>query len=307
MGKDFYSILGVSRNADDAELKKAYRKLAMKWHPDKNKDNQAAAQAKFQEISEAYDILSDPEKRKIYDQFGEDGLKAGGGGGGFPGGYTFTQGNADEIFKRFFGGSSPFGDIFGHMGGMDDDGFSFSFGGPQRQKSMEPKVVEVFVSLEHLFTGTKKKMKVTRNVYGRTEEKILELDIQPGWKDGTKVTFPEEGDQRQGYPPQDIAFIIKQKPHDHFTREQDNLISNEIITLKQALCGATIHKRGIDGEAIRLDVNDIIQPGTERRVKGKGMPNKMGGRGDMIFRFNIAFPDNLTPAQKDIMRRNLPD
>lgn len=77
--------------------------------------------------------------------------------------------------------------------------------------------------------------------------------------------------------------------------------------MKQALCGATIHKRGIDGEAIRLDVNDIIQPGTERRVKGKGMPNKMGGRGDMIFRFNIAFPDNLTLAQKDIMRRNLPD
>ena len=97
MGKNYYDILGVSKDADAATLKRAYRKLAMKWHPDKNKDNVEQAQAKFQEISEAYDVLSDPEKRKIYDQFGEEGLKGGAGGsGGFPGGYSFNAGNAEE-------------------------------------------------------------------------------------------------------------------------------------------------------------------------------------------------------------------
>jgi DnaJ-class molecular chaperone len=132
MGRDYYAILGVPRDADAAALKKAYRKLAMKWHPDKNPDNVAQAQAKFQEISEAYDVLSDDEKRRVYDQFGEDGLKAGSGGG--PGGYSFRSGNADEIFRRFFGDAGSFDSFFSMgdmpgMGGSMPGGFRFSFGG----------------------------------------------------------------------------------------------------------------------------------------------------------------------------------
>ncbi|GAB4828320.1 hypothetical protein Ancab_035316 [Ancistrocladus abbreviatus] len=124
MGVDYYKILQVDRNAKDDDLKKAYRKLAMKWHPDKNPNNKKAAEAKFKQISEAYDVLSDPQKRAVYDQYGEEGLKgqfpppgSGFGAGGFPGssdgsGYTsfrFNPRSADDIFSEFFGVSSPFG------------------------------------------------------------------------------------------------------------------------------------------------------------------------------------------------------
>jgi len=138
MGKDFYSILGVSRNADAKELKKAYRKLAMKWHPDKNINNQKEAQEKFQEISEAYDVLSDPKKKQIYDQYGEEGLKVGGNPnpgpnidpnmfGGSRGGarYEFTQEQAEELFRNIFGnlGGFGFGMNRGRRGGRFSNGF----------------------------------------------------------------------------------------------------------------------------------------------------------------------------------------
>ena len=118
MGKDYYKELGVPRDADAAALKKAYRKLAVKWHPDKNPDNQKAAEDKFKLISEAYEVLSDEEKRKIYDQFGEDGLKGGMGGGGMPAGFGgFSAGDPHKIFEEMFGGEDPFAALFGQMGG----------------------------------------------------------------------------------------------------------------------------------------------------------------------------------------------
>eukprot|EP00795_Rhopilema_esculentum_P014508 gene14508-5568_t len=125
MDEDYYKILGVSKDADEKEIKKAYRKLALKWHPDKNPDNVKEAEEKFKSISEAYDILSDQEKRAVYDRYGKDGLKAGGGGGGGPsaadfgGFHHFTFRSADDIFKDFFS-HDPFG----------DDIFREFFGGP---------------------------------------------------------------------------------------------------------------------------------------------------------------------------------
>ena len=111
-GRDFYKILDVSRDASDAELKKAYRKLAMKWHPDKNPGSkQAQAEKKFKEVSEAYEVLTDPKKKEIYDRYGEDGLQDGFGGGGNGGGHGFSQQHAHDIFKEFFGGGG------GGMGG----------------------------------------------------------------------------------------------------------------------------------------------------------------------------------------------
>ena len=402
MGKDFYSILGVSRNADEKELKKAYRKLAMKWHPDKNPDNQAEAQAKFQEISEAYDVLSDPEKRKIYDQFGEEGLKVGGNpsdfaqagaGGAGPRAqyYTFNQADAEEIFKRFFG-PGGFGGF--SMGGDDDDfGFGSMFGNggrggqrggptftrftsggpngffqtsgddprfqqftsgdprfqqftrgqqgdprfqgqphrtgqyqrtstgdpfanfkatreppkPTKKQTLPPSIIEVPCTLEQLFTGTTKKLKVTRTVNGQLQEKIIQLDIKPGWKEGTKITYEGEGDVKPGYKPQDLVFVIKEKKHDYFKRDKDDLIYEDVISLKQALSGFTVKTKGVDGRQLTLNVTDIIQPGTERRLVGEGMPKKGGGRGDLIFKFNVSFPTYLSQEQKNAMIRYLPN
>ncbi|KAJ1888473.1 Molecular chaperone (DnaJ super), partial [Kickxella alabastrina] len=237
MGKDYYAILAVSKDASEDEIKKAYRKLALKWHPDRHQDDKATADGKFKEISEAYEVLSDKSKRQIYDQFGEEGLKGGGGapggggppggGGGFPGGgsFSFTSGgpggfggfhpsNPEDIFAQLFGGMGGMGGGHGGHGGhggghgggsqfMDvDGGLGGMFGGggggmPQRMQSSSarrPQEVtrQLAVSLEDLYKGCTKKLKVTRRVRGgdgvvRTTEKVLQVDIKPGWKAGTKV------------------------------------------------------------------------------------------------------------------------
>jgi DnaJ-class molecular chaperone len=313
MGRDYYAILGVPRDADAAALKKAYRKLAMKWHPDKNPDNVEAAQAKFQEISEAYDVLNDPEKRQVYDQFGEEGLKAGGGSG--PGGYSFTSGNAEEIFRQFFGGSgSPFGEMFGMggFGGMGGrttripGGFSFSFGGePPPPQAPPAQVLNISCTLDQLYSGTTKRLKITRTINGRDDEKVVDLEIKPGWKDGTKITYPGDGDQMPGRPAADLVFIIKELKHPIFTRDGDNLVIEKQISLCEALTGFTIRQQGIDGKILTLEVDDVVAPGTERRLSGQGMPSKKGGRGDLIFQFKVNFPASLSSSQKQTIKKCL--
>ncbi|KAH0787677.1 dnaJ subfamily B member 1-like [Histomonas meleagridis] len=378
MGKDFYAILGVPRNADATTLKKAYRKLAMKWHPDKNINNQEQAQAKFQEISEAYDVLSDPKKREIYDKYGEEGLKVGGNpnpsgpnmegfAGGSPNGgfrYEFTQEQAEDLFRNIFGNLGGFG--FGRMGGgnpnvringhrmggqngnfrsfddfdmfqdqMNDgpykgrghrvggDGFGNHFGfgnasmddsfiggnhGFSRQpQTIPPLRIELPCTLEQLNNCVTRKLKVRRNVYGQEEEKILMVELKPWWKDGTKITFEGEGDRKQGLPPQDVQFIVKEVPHSVYKRVKDDLYCEETIGLRDALCGFTFSKVGIDGRVIRLNINDVIQNGSERRIRGEGMRTKNGERGDMIVKFNVRYPTYLSPEQKAKIREYLPN
>ncbi|XP_057947850.1 uncharacterized protein LOC131143511 isoform X3 [Malania oleifera] len=195
MGVDYYKILQVDRNAKDDDLKKAYRKLAMKWHPDKNPNNKKEAEAKFKKISEAYDVLSDPQKRAVYDQYGEEGLKGQvpppSGAGGFgptpdggPTTFRFNPRSADDIFSEFFGFTSPFGGM-GDMGGSraSASGFSrsmfpedlfASFRGPGGEGSVNvPRkgaAIERTLpcSLEDLYKGTTKKMKISRDVADAT-------------------------------------------------------------------------------------------------------------------------------------------
>ncbi|XP_073301372.1 uncharacterized protein [Primulina huaijiensis] len=190
MGVDYYKVLQVDRNATDDELKKAYRKLAMKWHPDKNPNNKKAAEAKFKEISEAYEVLSDSQKRQIYDQYGEEGLKgqmpppdaAGPGGATFfqtdPNMFRFNPRNANDIFAEFFGSSSPFGGmggVDGMMGGqrfsssMFGDNIFSSFGGDSRPMSSGPRKAPpieqtLACSLEELYKGSTRKMKISREI-----------------------------------------------------------------------------------------------------------------------------------------------
>ena len=312
MGRDFYAILGVSRTATPDELKKAYRKLAMKWHPDKNKGNEAEAQAKFQEISDAYTVLSDPEQRRIYDRYGEEGLKPGEGGGA-------THMRAEDLFRSMFGDSGfPFGgssfffsgDSFG-----DDDFFSpfGSFGfGPRMQanrgpRRMSPMVLSVSCSLEQLFTGTTKVLKVAREVHGHSEVNEIRLDIPAGVMDGTQFTFKGEGTIQDGFEPQDVVFKVKELQHPRFVRDGRNLCMNMKISLKDALCGVDQVIQGIDGESIHILQTEVVRPKSRLTLPGKGMTSTRGGRGDLVITFDVVFPDSLLDECKDCLRELLPD
>lgn len=330
--RDYYEVLGVAKSASDAELKKAYRKAALKWHPDKNTDNKEVAEAKFKEIGEAYAVLSDAEKRKIYDQFGHAGLKGGGGPGG-PGGaagpggqaFHFSSGDAFNIFESFFGGAGGgLGGMFGGPGGggrgggatfmrmggmgggMEDmfGGMAGMGGGGGRPRKDQTIVRDLRLTLEELFSGTNKTLKLTRDRRApdgsyRPEEKLLKIEVRPGWKAGTKVTFENEGDERPGVLPADMQFVVREKPHDRFTREGDHLVHNARITLKDALVGTTVEVLSISGERLRIPVAGAT-PTSVHNVPGHGMPTKAGGRGDLKIKFTIVWPPvgSLSDEQK---------
>ncbi|OIW00839.1 hypothetical protein TanjilG_12243 [Lupinus angustifolius] len=340
MGIDYYKILNVDRSAKDDDLKKAYRKLAMKWHPDKNPNNKKDAEANFKQISEAYDVLSDPQKRQVYDQFGEEGLKgqvppqsAGGFSGGSDGGgptmYRFNPRNADDIFSEFFGFTSPFGGI-GDMGGragasgfprgmFSDDLFS-SFrsgagegsGNVHAPRKSAPIEKTLHCNLEDLYKGTTKKMKISRDVTdssGRstTVEEILTIEVKPGWKKGTKITFPEKGNEQRGIIPADLVFIIDEKPHSVFKRDGNDLVVTQKISLVEALTGYTIQLTTLDGRNLTVAINSIISPSYEEVIKGEGMPipKEPSKRGNLRVKFNIKFPSRLTSEHKIGIKRLL--
>mmetsp|Transcript_37210 Transcript_37210/g.48105 ORF Transcript_37210/g.48105 Transcript_37210/m.48105 type:complete len:249 (-) Transcript_37210:695-1441(-) len=210
---DYYDILGVTRNASDAEIKRAYRKLAMKWHPDKNQ-NSAEASQMFQSIGEAYDVLSDKEKKAIFDQYGYEGLRDGipDQDGNMKGGYKYTQ-NAAEIFNQFFGTENPFAD-FG-FGQSVPFASRLQRNGPRK---LDPIIKDLTCSLEELFNGCTKKLAVTRKRFKQDigefvdETKQLVVSVKPGWKAGTKITFPCEGDEGPNIVPPDLVTHTNNTP-----------------------------------------------------------------------------------------------
>ncbi|TKY65831.1 DnaJ-like subfamily B member 13 [Spatholobus suberectus] len=372
MGVDYYKLLQVDRSAKDEDLKRAYRRLAMKWHPDKNPNNKKEAEAKFKQISEAYDVLSDPQKRAVYDQYGEEGLNGvPPGAGGFPGGsnggpttFRFNPRNADDIFSEFFGFSSPFGGGMGDMGGRAG-GSGFSRAGPfgedifaqfrsgagegsghmprkgaAIEKTLHCSLEDLYkgatkkmkisrdvsdasgkgaaiektlhCSLEDLYKGTTKKVKISRDVSdasGRptTVEEILTIEIKPGWKKGTKITFPEKGNEQRGVIPADLVFIIDEKPHSLFKRDGNDLVVTQKISLVEALTGYTVQLTTLDGRNLTIPINAIISPTYEEVVKGEGMPipKEPSKKGNLRIKFNIKFPSRLTSEQKSGIKRLL--
>ena len=292
MGKDYYQVLGLKKGATEDEFKKAYRKLALKFHPDKNKS--PGAEDKFKEIAEAYEVLCDPKKRDIYDKYGEDGLKGnvppppGTGGRGRgptrPGkgpGPSFSykfHGNPHDTFRMFFGDEDAFATLFvsqntgrgpsgttfimqsdmmgpgmGSMG-INNDPFSDFIANisgqntprqntgccsPATNKQDPPVVFDLKVSLEDVYKGATKRMKITRKVFNpdnhsmRLEDKILTVSIKPGWKEGTKITFAKEGDQKLNALPSDIVFVIKDKPHQTFIRSGSDIKYKARVGLRE--------------------------------------------------------------------------
>lgn len=323
MTKDYYKILGINENATDDEIKKAYRKLALKYHPDKNKSPQA--EEKFKEVAEAYEVLSDKKKRDIYDKYGEDGLKGGTSGGpNFGESFTYTfHGDPRATFAQFFGTSNPFETLFKFESdfGSDDEEdpfhvFSFSTNmKPVAPKQQNPPVEhEIFVSLEDISTGCTKHLKITRkrhqkNNSFREESKMLTVNIKPGWKSGTKITFPREGDEYPNAVASDVIFIIRDKPHSIFKREGSDIKYTATVSLKDALCGCVVDIPILGGGTTTLNLtHDVIMPDTVKRILGFGLPfpKEPSTKGDLILNFKIIFPTDLSSWQKKQLFKLLP-
>eukprot|EP01084_Bolivina_argentea_P244378 409392_1 len=323
MSTDYYKILSIERTATPEQIKKAYRKLALKWHPDRNPDNKEEAEKHFKEIGEAYSVLSDDKKRKTYDQFGADGINSKFSSSGA----HFTFNNAEDIFKQFFGNSNPFNDMFGgnsnpfngssipnmgNMGGFSSFNFAPNAQRPQKAKTVQHKF---YLSLEELYNGTTKSMKVNRKrlnadgVTTKQDTKLLKIDVQRGWKAGTKITFEREGDELPGIIPADIQFIVGEKPHARFTRSDNDLIFEKQISLKEALLGSFIVPiQTLDDRNLRIAINRIVNPGYMHKVSGEGMPiskTKGAKKGDLLIKFNIIFPKQLNQQQKKIVEQYL--
>ncbi|XP_059292001.1 uncharacterized protein LOC132613858 [Lycium barbarum] len=294
MGVDYYKTLKVSPNATEEDLKKSYKRLAMRWHPDKNNgENKKEAESKFKQISEAYDVLSDPQKRQIYDIYGDEALKSGQFDPSSPmnRGFKFDSRDAEDIFAEFFGGYS---------------------GGSVRVKKAEPVENKLLCGLEELYKGSKRKMKISRIVRDDTGkpttiEEVLAIHIKPGWKKGTKITFPEKGNHEPGAAPGDLIFVIDEKPHDVFKRDGNDLVINQKISLVDALAGKTINLITLDGRELTIPITDVVKPGHEKIISNEGMPisKEPGKKGNLKIKFEVKFPSRLSSDQKSDIRRVL--
>jgi len=317
MGKDYYKILGVSKNSDTKAIKKAYHKMAIKYHPDKNKSPNA--KIKFQEISEAYEVLSSTEKRKIYDRYGEEGLKGGLNRGmhdifrnGFPNSGTssfsfsssfngpFRPTDPEKIFQDFFNNNMS--------GGFGNDFFrNIMHNHNLRKSSNGVKKIErqLLFTLEELYNGCHRKLRIKRNIQQAPnqpisrEENILEFDIKPGCREKTKIKFSGAGDRIYGKPQQDIIFIVKQKPHPFLNRDKDDLYINLCISLRDSLLGFVFKEMHIDNEEISFQTDEITKPNQVYNIPNRGMiNNKTGERGNFKLICSVNFPNKLNETQK---------
>eukprot|EP01040_Poterioochromonas_malhamensis_P002720 gene2721-2897_t len=299
---NYYEILEVPKNCSDTEVKKAYRRLAMKWHPDKNPDNAEEAALKFQQIGEAYDVLSDMEKRAIYDRYGYEGLKNGipNAEGEMTGAYTYKQ-NAQEIFENFFGTNNPFAAF-----GFETTPFASKLNKPGPAKA-KPITFDLECTLKELYNGCIKKFNITRKRYSKEgnlldDTKSFVIHVKPGWKKGTKVTFVNEGDEGPNIIPADIIFVIQEKEASDpgYQREGNNLIYTYKLSLADALTDCSLQIPTLDQRVISIACPEVVSPFYEKLVPGEGMPvTKIPGtKGNLIVRFHILFPKYLNNEKR---------
>lgn len=304
---DYYAVLGLRRDCSQEDVINAYRTLARVEHPSQSKKSKDEALQRFRDLAEAYEVLVDARTRAIFDQHGEKGLKAGveGRGGVRVPGWVFTK-SPEQVFSGFFGSSNAF---------ADDGLFIQPTAAEESKRVVEPEVHNLYCSLEELYSGCKRVQKVSRQrvqADGRTvasEEAVLTVDIRPGWKAGTRITFKGEGDQEvPGEKPGDIVLEVKERPHPHYTRKGNNLHYRAAVTLGQALTGCVVSVPHLDGRVLPIAVGEIVRPGSTQVVPGEGMPSAKdpSRRGDLVLEFEITFPDDLSHAQKEKLKSILP-
>jgi curved DNA-binding protein len=298
MAEDYYKTLGVKKDASDGEIKKSYRKLAMKYHPDHTKGDKSAEE-KFKKISEAYAVLSDKDKRKEYDTFGSEGFHQ-----------RFSQ---EDIFRGF-----DFGDIFREFGFGGGDQFSgraggtrFSFGGgpgfnfgggPQQARAKGSDLVyELPLTLREVATGTSKN--VTFQHQGGSEN--LTVKIPAGLITGKKLRLTGKGSPSPyGGPPGDL-YIKSQVLNDPvFSAEDHDLFLNQELKLSEALLGTTIAVPTIDEKRLSLKIPPGTKHGTKMRLSGHGLPTMQGKKkGDLFVQVLINVPKQLTDKQKQLVEQ----
>jgi len=283
--KDFYRVLGVSKDADASELKKVYRKLARTYHPDSNPGD-AAAEAKFKEISEAYSVLSDPEQRREYDE-----LRAMGSGARFTAGGAGSEG-FEDVFSRFSrggGGSPDFDDIFSMFNSQGGRRGGFGgFGGPQKGSDVRARTTIDFLDAA---TGE------TISLKGE-DGKPFKVKIPAGVADGQKIRLRGRGrPSPNGGAPGDIVVEVTVRPHRVFSRDGKNLRLTVPVTFTEAVLGTTIEVPTLDGTTVRLRVAPGTPSGRVLRVKGRGIQTSKG-TGDLLAEVEVAVPDRLTDEQK---------
>jgi len=339
--RDYYEVLGVSKNADEAEIKKAYRKLALKYHPDKNPGD-ASAEDKFKEAAEAYEVLSNQEKRAQYDRFGHAGM---GGQGGFGGGM-----NMDDIFSQF-------GDIFG---GAFGGSFGGSRGGGSRTVRGTNLRVKMKLTLEEIAEGVKKKIKVNKlvNAEGVTykncstcngtgritrvaqtflgamqtqsachvcqgagkmidkkpsdadahglkrQEEVIEIDIPAGVEEGMQLSVTGKGNAGPfNGVPGDLIVVIEELEHADLKRDGENLHFEAYINFVDAVLGESIEVPTISGKA-KIKVDPGTQSGKVLRLKGKGLPHvQRYGHGDLFVHINVWTPKKVSKEERELLEK----
>lgn len=342
MKEDYYDILGVSKSASAGEIKKAYRKMAIKYHPDKNPDNKEAEE-KFKKAAEAYEVLSDPDKKAKYDQFGHAAFD---GSGGFGGGGM----NMDDIFSQF-------GDIFG---GAFGGGFSGFGGGGQRRVKGTNLRIRVKLTLEEIASGIEKKVKVRRKVQAagvsyktcstcngqgqvlrvtntilgrmqtsttctscggsgqiidkrphgadahglKVEEETVSIKIPPGVVDGMQLKVTGKGNEAPGNGiAGDLLVAIEEVPHQTLKREGENLHFDLYVNIADAVLGSSKEIDTVSGK-VKIKLEAGLQSGKILRLRGKGIPNINGyGSGDLLVHINVWTPKELNKEQKEFFER----
>ncbi|HEY7789262.1 MAG TPA: DnaJ C-terminal domain-containing protein [Vicinamibacterales bacterium] len=313
--KDYYATLGVGKTSSDKEIKQAYRKLARKHHPDVN-PNDHAAEAKFKEINEAYEVLGDPEKRKKYDELGanwrmyeQQAQQPGGGpawsvnvgGGAGPGAGGFRTMTPDEM-RDLFGDEDPFSDFFKtFFGGAAAGGAGARRprGGRSRARQGRDVEQEIDLTLEDAFNGTMRRLSIKHDGHARS----VDVRIPAGVGDGSRVRVAGEGEPGAGGAAAgDLYLRIRLQPHPRFERRGKDLYEPLALPLTQAVLGGEAEVATLSGRPLRLKIPPTTQNGQVFRLKGHGMPavGKPDTRGDLYATVQVQMPKHLTAEQQKL-------